>query len=146
MKDGTLLHIPNYIFENGDSKNKFFLILKELNNGSQLIVSLPSSIEYFPLDTVINHGCIDLIQAQQTTYCFKAGNILDSKNNFSFSKDTYLHGCWLKEIDRTLFFQTYPIQDFHYEIKGVLDQIELDSIIECFKNSPSVKRRFKKLL
>lgn len=145
MKDGTLLHIPNYVFENGDSKNKFFLLLKEVN-GAQLIVSLPSSIEYFPADVVINHGCIDLIQAQQTTYCFKAGYILDSNNNFSFSKDTYLHGCWLQEIDRTLFFQTYPVKDFHYEIKGVLDKNELDSVIECFKNSPSVKRRIKKLL
>lgn len=145
MKDGTLLHIPNYVFENGDSKNKFFLLLKEVS-GTQLIISLPSSIEYFPSDTTITHGCIDLIDAQQTTYCFKAGYILDSNNNFSFSKDTYLHGCWLKEIDRTLFFQTYPIPDFHYEIKGILDQIELENIIECFKNSPSVKRRLKKLL
>mgnify|MGYP006194051025 CR=1 FL=1 len=83
---------------------------------------------------------------QQTTYCFKAHYILDSTTGFSFPKNTYLHGCWLKEIDKTLFFQTYPILDFHYEIKGVLDNKELNSIIECFKNSPSVKRRIKKIL
>jgi hypothetical protein len=145
MNNGTLLHIPNYVFENGDFKNKFFLILKEID-GCQLIVSLPSSIEYFPTGTPINHGCIDLAQAQQTTYCFKADYILDTNNNFSFPKDTFLHGCWLKEVDKILFFQTYPIQDFHYEIKGVLDHTELTSVIECFKNSPSVKRRIKKLL
>lgn len=145
MTDGTLLHIPNYVFESGDFKNKFFLLLKEIN-GTQLIVSLPSSIEYFPTGTEIKHGCIDLVNAQQTTYCFKADFILDSVTGFSFPKNTYLHGCWLKEIDKTLFFQTYPILDFHYEIKGVLDKSELDSVIECFKNSPSVKRRIKKIL
>jgi hypothetical protein len=46
MNDGTLLHIPNYEFGNGERKNKFFLIIKEVNN-IQLIVSLPSSQEYF---------------------------------------------------------------------------------------------------
>ncbi|WP_406844928.1 hypothetical protein [Flavobacterium soyae] len=48
MKDGTILHIPNYVFENGDSKNKFFLILKEIN-GLQLIVSLPQVLNIFHL-------------------------------------------------------------------------------------------------
>ncbi|NBW27295.1 MAG: hypothetical protein EBR38_01825 [Flavobacteriaceae bacterium] len=145
MHDGTLLHIPNYVFENGTSKDKFFLVLKEIDD-LQLIVSLPSSIEYFPTGTIVNHGCVDLHQAQQTTYCFKAGNIIDSTTSFSFSKDTYLHGCWLKDIDKNLFFQKYPVQDFHYVIKGIIDPPELKEIINCFKNSSSVKQRIKKLL
>jgi hypothetical protein len=145
MLNGTLLYIPNYVFENGEYKNKYFLILKEIH-GVTLIVSLPSSIEYFPTDTQIEHGCIDLVKAQQTTYCFKSGYIVDSNNGFSFPKNTYLHGCWLKEIDKTSFFQTYPIQGFHYEIKAVLDTNELENVIKCFKNSSSVKNRIKRLL
>lgn len=145
MLDGTLLYIPNYVFENGSYKNKYFLLLKEIG-GINLIISLPSSIEYFPTGTQIVHGCIDLLKAQQTTYCFKSGYVIDSKNNFSFPKDTYLHGSWLKEINKTLFFQTYPIEGFHYEIKGVLDTNELEEVVKCFKNSPSVKNRLKRLL
>jgi len=146
MEEGTLLYIYDYEFEKGAPKNKYFLFLKVINE-RQLIVSLPSSIEYFPTDTVINHGCIDLPQAQQTTYCFKAKNIIDSRTNFSFPLDTYLHGCWLKDdIDETLFFQSYPIQGIHYEIEGVLNEDELIAVIQCFKQSSSVKRRIKKLL
>lgn len=146
MDEGTVLYIYNYEFEDGDTKNKYFLFLKEID-GNQLIVSLPSSIEYFPTGTTINHGCIELPQAQQTTYCFKSGITLDANANFSFPEDTYLHGCWLKDnISKTLFFQTYPIKGIHYEIKGVLEEQELSAVIDCFKQSSSVKRRIKKLL
>ena len=63
MNDGTLLYIPNYVFENGDFKNKFFLILKDID-GCQLIVSLPSSIEYFP--TGINKSWLHRFKTSST--------------------------------------------------------------------------------
>jgi len=145
MTDGTLLHIPNYEFENGERKNKFFLILKQ-TPALQLIVSLPSSQEYFPTGTEVLHGCIELPHAIQTTYCFKANNVLDLNTGFSFAKDTFLHGCWLHGIDKTSFFQKYSIENIHYEVKGVLDSNELNAVVNCFKNSCVVKNKFKKLL
>lgn len=145
MNEGTILHIPNYEFENGERKNKFFLIIKEIDS-IQLMVSLPSSIEYFPTGTKIVHGCIELDKAQQTTYCFKAHTIIASNTAFSFSKDTYLHGCWLHSIDKTAFFQKYSVENIHYEIKGTLDSNELDCVRECFKNSSIVKNKFKRML
>ncbi|MCO6147526.1 hypothetical protein [Flavobacterium sp. NRK1] len=145
MGEGTLLHIPNYEFENGERKNKFFLIIREIEH-VQLIVSLPSSIEYLPSDIEIVHGCIELEKAQQTTYCFKAERVIASNTAFSFKKDTYLHGCWLHGIDKTAFFQKYSVENLHYEIKGVIDQHELNAIKKCFKNSCVVKNKYKRLL
>lgn len=145
MVEGTILHIPNYEFDNGERKNKFFLLLKETDN-TQLIVSLPSSQEYFPTGTKVTHGCIELEKAQQTTYCFIANTSICSDTLFSFSKDTFLHGCWINSINKLSFFQRYSVENVHYEVKGVLSKSELNAVIQCFKNSCIVKNKFKKLL
>jgi uncharacterized OsmC-like protein len=57
-----------------------------------------------------------------------------------------LHGCWLDGIDKTAFFQKYSVENVHYEVKGIIDQNELNAIINCFKNSCVVKNKYKKIL
>ncbi|MHC5309567.1 hypothetical protein ACYSNM_05765 [Myroides sp. LJL116] len=46
MEAGALLSVRDYVFEDGKSKNKYFLVLKEIDNDQKIIISLPSSQDF----------------------------------------------------------------------------------------------------
>lgn len=41
---------------------------------------------------------------------------------------------------------TYTIPNVDYEVVGELTEVELKSIIECFLNSKSLSRKYKRML
>lgn len=144
MTEGTLLYIYNYSFEDGESKNKFFLVLKNLDISNSLLISLPSSQDYLPGDITAS-GCIDLPHADQNAFVFKEGEIV-TNHNFSFTKRTYLYGRNVSSITNSDFKSRYPVEGVHFENKGKLKKRILDKIIECYKNSSTIPRKIKKLL
>jgi len=142
MKQGTLLFIRNYKFENGTSKNKFLLVLKQTQNKT-ILISLPSSQDYVPAYQEIKHGCIDIEQVNFNCYCFIANQKI-TDTDFYFSKNTFLYGNWINEIITNNFLSQY-IETLDYKIIGAIHEKELSDIIECFKKSPTVKNKFKKM-
>lgn len=144
MVEGSLLYIYNYTFENGESKHKFFLILKNLDASKSLLISLPSSQDYLP-HNVEYSGCVDLPNANQNAFVFKEDEIVTNKD-FCFSKRTFLYGNNVSSIPNSEFMSKYPVEGIHFENKGKLKKRILDKIIECYKNSSSIPRRIKRLL
>lgn len=144
MVAGTLLYIYNYEFSDGSTANKFFLIIKDVN-GSQLLISLPTSKDYIPDFVDINHGCIDIPKAQQTTYCFESDKPI-TDTNFKFDVNTFLYGHLMSIIDLKLFMSKYPVENVHYKVMGILLENEYKMILKCFTSSVSVPRKFKKIL
>jgi len=54
---GTLIYFTPFYFENGNFKNKYFLVLA--NTGNDIIVaSLPTSKDHIPDSIIKKHGCI----------------------------------------------------------------------------------------
>ncbi len=147
LNQGTLLYIYNYLFDDLSSKNKYFLVLKEINETESILVSLPSSKDYIPSTAKIEHGCIDLsLTAQQTTYCFEKDKIITKDTSFCFPLNTFVYGQYLTSIKISDFTTKYPVEGVHYEKIGILNDVEIDNIINCFKNSNVVKNKYKKLL
>jgi hypothetical protein len=141
---GKIIHFNPFFFENGNSKNKYFLVIKVID-GNAILASLPSSQDHLPTNTDIKHGCIELPDARITTYVFEANKPV-THSGWGFKQNTFLHGCWLDDYEISSLNKKYAIEKVDYNIIGELTTSELKSIIECFSNSVTVKRKYKKLL
>jgi hypothetical protein len=141
---GKLIFFDPFYFKNGGSKPKYFLVLKAIT-GNVILASLPSSQIHLPSTQVINHGCLEVPDSGINCYIFKAGQPVTT-SGWSFELDTFLYGMWLDEFDTEILKANHSIEGVDYEIVGELTDDELQKVITCFKNSSSIKRKYKRLL
>ncbi|HVY73523.1 MAG TPA: hypothetical protein VG890_01765 [Puia sp.] len=141
---GKLIYFDPFEFENGNQKPKYFLVIKVVD-GRVILASLPSSQSHLPVLQQISHGCLEIPDSCINCYIFQAHKPI-TKHGWAFPLDTFMHGCWLDEYDISHLEDKYQIEGVEYEIVGDLTDEELKDIIECFKNSASVKRKFRRLL
>ena len=106
---GKIIHFDPFYFDNGDSKKKFFLVIKVIGEDA-ILASLPSSQDHLPSDTQLKHGCIELPDAQITCYMFEAGRSI-TENGWHFKQNTFLHGCWLDDYSIATLTEKYSIEN-----------------------------------
>lgn len=63
---------------------------------------------------------------------------------FDFKTHIYGHQIDVYEIE--FLKEIYPLEDTDYEIWGKMKDPLFVSLIECLKNSKSVKRKYRKIL
>jgi hypothetical protein len=142
---GNLIYFDPFYFKDGAaSKPKYFLVLKVIDD-TAILASLPSSVDHLPRNIEIKHGCIEIPEGCINCYVFKANSVI-TKNNWSFQLDTFLYGQWIDDFSVELLNDIYPVEEIDYEIIGELTDAELKNVIDCFKSSASVKRKYKKML
>ena len=141
---GKLIYFDPFEFDDGTQKPKYFLVLKAIE-GNAIIASLPSSQAHLPASQQIKHGCLEIPEASITCYIFEAKKNI-TKNGWSFPLNTFMHGLWLDDYDIAHLEASYQIEGVDYEIKGELTDEELKKVINCFKNSSTVKRKYKRAL
>ncbi len=141
---GKIIFFDPFFFKNGGSDPKYFLVLKVINDEA-ILASLPSSQPHLPATQQVSHGCLELPLSCINCYIFEAARPI-TKCGWSFRLNTFLHGLWLDDFQVSDLMKTYSIENVEYEVIGELTDEELDSVIQCFKNSRTVKRRYKKLL
>jgi len=134
----------HFILNGDNSKPKYFLVLKVINN-STILASLPSSKNHLPTGHKIVHGCLEIPEAYINCYIFEASKPV-TKDGWSFQFDTMLYGNWIDDFSIERLNSTYSINGVDYEIVGELKDSELAEIIKCFSTSSTVKRKYKKLL
>ena len=134
----------HFILNGDNSKPKYFLVLKVINN-STILASLPSSKNHLPTGHKIVHGCLEIPEACINCYIFEASKPV-TKDGWSFQFDTMLYGNWIDDFSIERLNSTYSINGVDYEIVGELKDSELAEIIKCFSTSSTVKRKYKKLL
>ena len=145
FKEGTIIYFNVFYFNNSaPPKPKYFIVIKHIGNAT-ILASLPSSQKHLPFILQSTYGCLELPDSGIGCYAFKS-NIAVATNGFAFPLDYYLYGQHLDEYDLENILEIYPFEGIQYEIKGELLPERLEEIIECFKNSASVKRRFRRLL
>ncbi len=110
-----------------------------------LIASLPTSQDHIPGYIEKTHGCIDLPEANFNCYFFKS-NYPITDEGWSFPRDTYVYGPQINEFNKDSFNDIYAISGVDYEIIGKLTNDEFNSLINCIKNSKSVKRKIRRHL
>lgn len=143
--EGNILYFDPFYFKNGNTaKRKYFLVLKKINENA-IIASLPSSIPHLPPNIDIQHGCIEIPESCINCYVFEMQRPI-TKNGWYFELHTFLHGNWLDDFDLNTLSQTYQIEGIDYEILGQLTVDELEKVKNCFRNSNTVKRKYKRIL
>jgi hypothetical protein len=141
---GKIIYFDPFFFKTGGSKNKFFLVIKVIDN-AVILASLPSSQSHLPLAQKIEHGCLEIPESCINCYIFEANRPI-TKTGWSFNKNTFLHGYWLDDFSIADLEIKYAIEKVDYEIIGQLTDDELANVIKCFANSSTVKRKYKRIL
>lgn len=141
---GKLIFFDPFFFKDGGNKPKYFLVLKVID-GTAVLASLPSSQPHLPASQKIEHGCLEIPESCINCYIFQANKVITT-NGWSFPLNTFMHGLWIDDFIIADLEKNYPIEYVDYEIIGELTDYELQNVINCFKNSSSVKRKYKRLL
>ena len=143
--EGNIIYFDPFYFKDGvSSKRKYFLVLKNIGD-TAILASLPSSVVHLPNFVEIKHGCVNISESCIGCYIFKEKQPI-TKCGWAFDLNTFLYSNWVDEYDLSVLMGIYQIEGLEYEIIGQLTDVELNNVLDCFRNSSIIKRRYKKLL
>lgn len=149
FEKGNLLLFRPFLFKNGATpKNKFFVVLKELD-GNVLLASLPTSKDHVPSDAEVKHGCLDMAERFVNVFVFLSGEEIANKddgNRFLFSKNTFIYGADLDVYPASQFELQERMAQTSIEKIGKLDDCVFDELVACLTNSKMVKNKYRKML
>ena len=145
FKEGTIIYFDPFYFKNGNTaKPKYFVVLK--NQADQnILASLPTRTDSIPQKEEIDNGCIELPSINLN--CFVISDdieVTECCKTFDFKTHIYGHQIDVYEIE--FLKEIYPLENTDYEIWGEMKNEIFLSLIECLKNSKSVKRKYRKIL
>lgn len=141
---GRIIYFDPFYFKDGGSKPKYFLVIKVID-GSVILAGMPSSQNHLPIEQTINHGCVEVPEIGMNCYIFEAIRPITT-NGWSFKFDTFLYGFWLDDYLIADLEKNYNIPGVDFEIIGELTNQEFQNVIDCFKSSRVVKRKYRKML
>lgn len=141
-----MLYFTPFYFKNGNQpKNKFFLILRAVDQIT-VVASLPTKVNNTPSLMGASHGCVNLDERKFNCYVF-AKNRKVCDNGFSFDLPTHIYG---DQIDQYMIEEITDygniVEGRDYEIKEIITPEELINVKKCIQSSSSVKKRIRKLL
>jgi hypothetical protein len=149
FEEGNLLLFRPFLFKNGATpKDKFFLVLKNLN-GSLLLASLPTSKDHVPTDVKVEHGCIDISGRMFNAFVFLAGEnvaLKDDGTPFTFKKDTFIYGADLDMYPVGQFKLQEQTSQTTIERIGRLNDTVFKELISCLSKSKMVKNKYRRIL
>jgi hypothetical protein len=142
----NILYFTPFYFKNSkEAKNKFFVVLKHIDNNA-ILASLPTSVDSIPAHFDYKEsGCIEIPSANFNCFVIKSSTCVTECGKF-FDKNTFLYGHLLNDYDVANIQATYQIENVNFSIFGKMEKQLFDKLIDCFKNSKSIKRKYKKVL
>jgi hypothetical protein len=142
---GNIIYFDPFYFSDGSlPKPKYFISLKEGENNN-VLASLATKLDCVPVTMHKKHGCLDNPTINFNCYCFEKDRIV-TEASWGFPKETYIYGYRLALFDLTDLKSKYKIETVDYQRKGKLIEKEYNAIISCLKNSPAVKRKYRRML
>lgn len=143
--EGVVIYISPFYFKNGNSsKNKYFIVLKVVDN-QIVIASLPTSSNKAPSLIQTAHGCNNDVERCFNCYAYQADRVI-ADNGFSFPQNTYVYGNEVEDYSLQTLQLNYKIEGVDYEIMGTLTKHEYIALSKCLKQSTSIRRGIKKYL
>jgi hypothetical protein len=142
---GNILYFTPFYFKNGAaSKNKYFIVLKDID-GQLILASLPSSRIKLPHRIPENHGCIEVPEGCINCYLFVRDRVI-GQNGFAFPLLTAIYGEEIAFYQKDVIENQYPLENIHYKVVDRLLPQELEAVLECLRSSSSVSRKYKRVL
>lgn len=145
FEEGTIIYFDPFYFKNGNTaKPKYFVVLK--NQADQnILASLPTRKDSIPHKEEIDNGCIELPSINLNCFVISDNTeVTDSGKTFDFKTHIYGHQIEMYEVE--FLKEIYPLENTDYEIWGKMKDDLFLSLIDCLKNSKSVKRKYRKIL
>ncbi|MEW4922669.1 hypothetical protein [Algibacter sp. 2305UL17-15] len=143
--EGTIIYFDPFYFKNGNTaKPKYFIVLKNQDNHN-ILASLPTRTDSIPQKEEIENGCIELPSINLN--CFVISNDIEiTECGKSFEFKTHIYGHQIDDYEIDFLQEIYPLENTDYEIWGKMKNEIFVSLIECLRNSKSVKRKYRKIL
>ncbi len=145
IKEGLILYFKPFYFKNGNRpKPKYFIVLKAIDS-DLILASLPTRKDAVPSKNDIDYGCIDLPEVNFNCFKISPSQAVTICGKY-FDFPTFIYGHNLDEYSIEMLDEIYPNMGIDYEIWGEMNLNLFESMIECFKNSRTIKRKYKRLL
>ena len=145
FQEGEIIYFTPFYFNNGNTpKEKYFIVLK-LVDGDTILASLPTSINKAPSFIGSAHGCINHDDRCFNCYLFEPGRPI-CVNGFSFPKPTHIYGNEVEDYQINILSSVYGIEGVDFFREGILLPTEYAALLNCIKNSRSVRNKIKKQL
>lgn len=137
----SIVYFDSFVFKNGSKpKPKYFLVIHSDNENIVLAV-LPTSKDFVPSEFELQDGCIN--NKTESYNCFKIkGNTPITDCLKVFKVDTFLYSSYLDTYEVSYLEE----KNKKYELFGMMKLVVFEQILICFKNSPTTKNKYKKLL
>ncbi|TAM95050.1 MAG: hypothetical protein EPN39_16010 [Chitinophagaceae bacterium] len=145
FEERNVIYFDPFYFKNGNTaKPKYFVVLKQSQNQS-VIASLPTRKNTIPYNEDIESGCLELPDINLS--CFVIPQSIEiTECGKSFTSRTYMYGHQIDDYEIALLQEIYQNEGSDYEIWGKMKLEIFNALINCFKSSKSVKRKYKNLL
>jgi len=146
FEDGQILYFDPFYFKNGNTaKAKYFVVLKVCDEQKCILASLPTRKETIPRNEVIESGCLELPEISLNCFVIAPDEVVtECGKRFDFK--THLYGHQIDDYESSVLRETYQIEGTDYFIWGKMEASIFKRLVDCFTNSTSVKRKFKRLL
>jgi hypothetical protein len=141
---GTILYLSPFYFKNGNTaKNKYFIVLKKIDEKT-IIASLPTRKNILP-SFIAHHGCSHDAESCINCYAFEPNRCI-CENGFAFPIQTFVYGNEVEDYNADNLKFNHKVEGVDYEILGKLNIQEYNDLLECLKQSTSMRRGVKKFL
>ena len=145
FQEGSIIYFTPFYFKNGNTaKQKYFVVLKNQDD-QNLLASLPTRKDNIPVRNEIQNGCLELPDINLNCFVISSDRtVTQCGKHFEFKTHIYGHQIDVYEI--AVLKEIYPIENTDYELWGMMHNDLFLELIDCLKNSRSVKRKYKKIL
>ena len=145
FEERVIIYFDPFYFKNGNTaKPKYFVVLKNIEN-KNILASLPTRKDSVPENKVIEKGCVELPSINLNCFVIPKNTDVTECGKF-FEFKTHIYGHQIDDYEVHLLKEIYLIENADYSIWGKMKEDIFISLIECFKNSKSVKKKYQKLL
>ena len=145
FEEGNIIYFDPFYFKNGNTaKPKYFVVLKNFNKNS-ILASLPTRKDTIPNNVNLEFGCNEISEININCFYIPKKSIITIDNK-SFDFNTYLYGFQIDDYEINFLNEIYPNEGLDYFIWGKIKKDIFENLLECFKNSKSVKRKYKNIL
>lgn len=145
FQPGNLLYFNPFIFPDGGTpKPKYFLVLAEAGH-DVVLASLPTSKDHVPSDVSLQSGCLEIPERMINVFVMKANEPI-TEDGFFFRVNTFIYGANIKTYSPCVFKEQEANKETVVTVKGKMKNDIYERLIECLKNSDSVRKRYKRYL
>jgi hypothetical protein len=145
FEEGNILYFDPFYFKNGNTaKRKYFLVLK-VHERKTIIAVLPTRTASIPRSELVDSGCLELPEIGLNCFVFpKQETVTECGKVFDFN--TYLYGAFIDDYEISVLEELYPNEGIDYWVWGKLKPAYFEAVLDCFRQSASVKRKYKRVL